>query len=108
MMFHANQAGLESKSWWENVPDGNLAFMARIGVPETMYNARALKFAADYKAKTGKTGVESYALWGTSITLTAPRKIQVRTVKATSGGTSGLIRQLRWSSIKKKVSPHLV
>ncbi len=62
MMFHANQAGLESKSWWENVPDGNLAFMARIGVPETMYNARALKFAADYKAKTGKTGVESYAL----------------------------------------------
>ena len=62
MMFHANQAGLESKSWWENVPDGNLAFMARIGVPETMYNARALKFATDYKAKTGKTGVESYAL----------------------------------------------
>ena len=62
MMFHANQAGLESKSWWENVPDGNLAFMARIGVPETMYNARAIKFAADYKAKTGKTGVESYAL----------------------------------------------
>jgi ABC-type branched-subunit amino acid transport system substrate-binding protein len=62
MMFHANQAGLESKSWWENVPDGNLAFMARIGVPETMYNESALKFANDYKAKTGKTGVESYAL----------------------------------------------
>ncbi|MEK9655076.1 MAG: ABC transporter substrate-binding protein [Halieaceae bacterium] len=62
MMFHANQAGLESKAWWENVPDGNLAFMARIGVPETMYNERALKFANDYKAKTGKTGVESYAL----------------------------------------------
>ena len=62
MMFHANQAGLESKSWWENVPDGNLAFMARIGVPETMYNETALKFAEDYKAKTGKTGVESYAL----------------------------------------------
>ena len=62
MMFHANQAGLESKAWWENVPDGNMAFMARIGVPETMYNEGALKMAADYKAQTGKTGVESYAL----------------------------------------------
>jgi ABC-type branched-subunit amino acid transport system substrate-binding protein len=62
MMFHANQAGLESKAWWENVPDGKLAFMARIGVPETMYSKTALKFAADYKARTGKTGVESFAL----------------------------------------------
>ena len=62
MMFHANQAGLESKAWWENVPDGNLAFMARIGVPETMYNDSALKMAADYKSQTGKDGVESYAL----------------------------------------------
>jgi len=62
IMFHANQSGLESKSWWENVPDGNLAFMARIGVPETMYSAKAKKFAVDYKAKTGKEGVESYAL----------------------------------------------
>ena len=62
MMFHANHAGLESKAWWENVPDGNMAFMARIGVPETMYNERALKMANDYKAQTGKSGVESYAL----------------------------------------------
>ena len=62
MMFHANQAGLESKAWWENVPDGNLSFMARVGVPETMYNDSALKMARDYKAQTGKTGVESYAL----------------------------------------------
>lgn len=62
IMFHANQAGLESKAYWENVPDGNLAFMARIGVPETMYSETALKFARDYKAKTGKSGVESFAL----------------------------------------------
>ncbi len=62
IMFHANQAGLESKAWWENVPDGNLTFMARIGVPETMYNESALKMAADYKSQTGKDGVESYAL----------------------------------------------
>ena len=62
IMFHANQAGLESKAWWENVPDGNMAFMARIGVPETMYNDSALKLAADYKSNTGKDGIESYAL----------------------------------------------
>jgi ABC-type branched-subunit amino acid transport system substrate-binding protein len=62
MMFHANQSGLESKAFWENVPDGNFSFMARIGVPETMYNESALKMANDYKAQTGKTGVESYAL----------------------------------------------
>ena len=62
IMFHANQAGLESKAWWENVPDGNMAFMARIGGPETMYNESALKLAADYKATTGKDGIESYAL----------------------------------------------
>ncbi len=62
MMFHANQSGLESKAFWENVPDGNLSFMARIGVPETMYNESALKMAKDYKEQTGKTGVESYAL----------------------------------------------
>ncbi|MBT3264478.1 MAG: ABC transporter substrate-binding protein [Acidiferrobacteraceae bacterium] len=62
MMFHANQSGLESKAFWENVPDGNLSFMARIGVPETMYNESALKMANDYKEQTGKTGVESYAL----------------------------------------------
>ena len=62
MMFHANQAGLESKAWGENVPDGNLAFMARVAVPETLYNDSALKMAADYKSQTGKDGVESYAL----------------------------------------------
>jgi len=62
MMFHANQSGLESKAFWENVPDGNFSFMARIGVPETMYNESALKMANDYKEQTGKTGVESYAL----------------------------------------------
>lgn len=60
--FLTGQDGLESRAYWENVPDGNLAFLNRIGVPETMYNAQAKKFAADYKAKTGKEGVESYAL----------------------------------------------
>ena len=54
IMFHANQAGLESKAWWENVPDGNMAFMARIGVPETMYNETALKFARTTKPRLEK------------------------------------------------------
>lgn len=62
IVFHAGQVSLESKAYWENVPDGNMAFVQRIGVPENLYNDKAKKFAEQYKAKTGKGGVESYAL----------------------------------------------
>ena len=60
--FHTGQVSLESKAYWENVPDGNYAFVQRIGVPENLFNEKAKKFAATYKAKTGKAGVESYAM----------------------------------------------
>ncbi|MDJ0608901.1 MAG: ABC transporter substrate-binding protein [Kiloniellales bacterium] len=60
--FMTNQEGLESRAYWENVPDGNMAFIQRIGVPESLYTEEAKKFAAAYKAKTGKKAVESYAL----------------------------------------------
>ncbi|MGI9334277.1 MAG: ABC transporter substrate-binding protein [Gammaproteobacteria bacterium] len=60
--FHTNQVALESKSYWENVPDGNLAFVQRIGVPESLFTDAAKKFAAKYKEKTGKGAVESYAM----------------------------------------------
>jgi len=60
--FQAGQVALESKAWWENVPDGNLAFVQRIGTPEKLWNAKAKALAKDYKAKTGKKTVESYAL----------------------------------------------
>ena len=60
--FHAAQVSLESKSFWENVPDGNYAFVQRIGVPENLFNDTARKFSAVYKERTGKAGVESYAM----------------------------------------------
>ena len=60
--FHTGQVSLESKAYWENVPDGNYAFVQRIGVPENLFNEKAKKFSATYKAKTGKAGVESYAM----------------------------------------------
>jgi ABC-type branched-subunit amino acid transport system substrate-binding protein len=60
--FQAGQVALESKAWWENVPDGNMAFVQRIGTPVNLWNAKALKLNKDYKAKTGKGAIESYAL----------------------------------------------
>ena len=60
--FHAGQVSLESKSYWENVPDGNYAFVQRIGVPENLFNDTAKKFSAVYKERTGKAAVESYAM----------------------------------------------
>jgi len=60
--FQTGQDALESRSYWENVPDGNMAFIQRIGVPENLYNDKAKKFTEVYKAKTGKGAVESYAM----------------------------------------------
>ena len=60
--FHAGQVSLESKSYWENVPDGNYAFVQRIGVPENLFNDTAKKFSAVHKERTGKAAVESYAM----------------------------------------------
>jgi ABC-type branched-subunit amino acid transport system substrate-binding protein len=60
--FQAGQVSLESKAYWENVPDGNMAFVQRIGVPENLFNDKAKAFSAAYKAKTGKEAVESYAM----------------------------------------------
>lgn len=60
--FQTGQDALESRSFWENVPDGNMSFIQRIGVPENLFNDKAKKFSATYKAKTGKGAVESYAM----------------------------------------------
>ncbi len=60
--FHAGQVSLESKAYWENVPDGNLAFVQRIGVPESLFTEKGKKFAKVYKERTGKGDVESYAM----------------------------------------------
>ncbi len=60
--FHAGQVSLESKAYWENVPDGNYAFVQRIGVPENLFTDEGKAFAAEYKKRTGKDAVESYAM----------------------------------------------
>ncbi len=52
---------LESNSFWRNVPDGNFCFVRRIGLPAQLYNDVALDFLAEYEARTGKEGAESYA-----------------------------------------------
>lgn len=57
-----NQVALESNAFWTNVPDGNLCFVRRIGLPVTLYNDNALAFLEQYSAMTGKTSAESYAL----------------------------------------------
>lgn len=56
------QDALESGSYWTNVPDGQYAFVPRIGVPETQLTEAGKAFAAAYKAETGKSDVESYAM----------------------------------------------
>lgn len=62
IVFHAGQVSLESKAFWENVPDGNYSFVQRIGVPENLFTDEGKAFAAKYKERTGKDAVESYAM----------------------------------------------
>ncbi|MET4127422.1 ABC transporter substrate-binding protein [Roseovarius sp. MBR-6] len=60
--FQTGQDALESGTYWTNVPDGQYAFVQRIGVPESQFTDKGRAFAAAYKAKTGKSDVESYAM----------------------------------------------
>ena len=60
--FMTGQDALESGAYWTNVPDGQYAFIQRIGVPESQFTEKGHAFAAAYKQKTGKSDVESYAM----------------------------------------------
>lgn len=60
--FVTGQDAVESSAYWRNVPDGQYAFLQRIGVPESEYTEAGKTFAAKYKEKTGKGAVESYAM----------------------------------------------
>ena len=60
--FVTGQDALESGSYWTNVPDGQYAFVQRIGVPESQFTEKGKAFSATYKEKTGKSDVESYAM----------------------------------------------
>jgi len=83
--FQAGQVALESKAWWENVPDGNMAFVQRIGTPVSLWNKKAIKLNEDYKAKTGKGAIESYALEAyDSITILAQAMIEAKSTDGDS------------------------
>lgn len=60
--FQTGQDALESGAYWTNVPDGQYAFVQRIGVPESQFTEKGKAFAEVYKEKTGKSDVESYAM----------------------------------------------
>ena len=60
--FITGQDALESGAYWRNVPDGQMAFVQRVGVPESQFTEKAKEFAAKYKERTGKSDVESYAM----------------------------------------------
>ena len=60
--FQAGQVALESKAYWENVPDGNFAFVQRIGTPATLWGKAALALNEAYKAETGRGVIESYSM----------------------------------------------
>ena len=60
--FVTGQDALESGAYWENVPDGQYAFVQRIGVPESEFTEKGRQFAEVYKERTGKSDVESYAM----------------------------------------------
>jgi ABC-type branched-subunit amino acid transport system substrate-binding protein len=60
--FQTGQDALESGAYWQNVPDGQYAFVQRIGVPESEFTDKGRAFAEVYKERTGKSDVESYAM----------------------------------------------
>lgn len=60
--FQAGQVSLESKAYWENVPDGNYAFVQRIGTPSNLWNEKALALNEAYKTATGRGVIESYSM----------------------------------------------
>ena len=60
--FQAGQVSLESKAYWENVPDGNYAFVQRIGTPSNLWSAKALALNEAYKIATGRGVIESYSM----------------------------------------------
>jgi len=57
-----NQVADDSEAFWKNVPDGNLCFYRRIGLPRALYTAETTAFVEKYTAKTGKASAESYAM----------------------------------------------
>ena len=57
-----NQVAGDSEAYWTNVPDGNLCFYRRIGLPKEKYTDATGAFETKYVEATGKSSAESYAM----------------------------------------------
>jgi len=57
-----NQVADDSNAFWTNVPDGNLCFYRKIGLPSALYTDATKSFVKKYVAKTGRATAESYAM----------------------------------------------
>jgi branched-chain amino acid transport system substrate-binding protein len=62
VLMICNQVAGDSESFWTNVPDGNLCFYRRIGLPLALYTPETTAFVDNYVAATGKSSAESYAM----------------------------------------------
>ncbi|MCP4165711.1 MAG: ABC transporter substrate-binding protein [Chloroflexi bacterium] len=51
-----------SAAFWTNVPDGNLCFYSRVGLPHALYTPATQAFVDKYMAATGKAAAEPYAM----------------------------------------------
>lgn len=57
-----NQVADDHTAFWTNVPDGNLCFYRRIGLPRAKYTPETIAFVEKYTTNTGKASAESYAM----------------------------------------------
>ncbi len=57
-----NQVADDYTAFWTNVPDGNLCFYRKIGLPRALYTAETTAFFEKYTAKTGRASAEGYAM----------------------------------------------
>jgi len=57
-----NQVADDAEAFWTNVPDGNLCFYRKVGLPPALYTDRTKAFVKKYMSKTGRATAESYAM----------------------------------------------
>jgi len=62
LLMICNQVADDYKAFWANVPDGNLCFYRKVGLPKVLYTDATKAFFDKYTEKTGKPSPESYAM----------------------------------------------
>lgn len=62
VLMICNQVADDAEAFWTNVPDGNLCFYRKVGLPPALYTDETAAFVDKYKAMTGRASAESYAM----------------------------------------------